>query len=80
MQRAVVAGNSLAAEQQPSEPDQTNHTQRETRAMAATLILIDVLLDQISMAVSADEAAYWEQQEREADDFRAYYEAAYSDF
>lgn len=46
----------------------------------AALILIDALLAQISMAVSLDEAAYWEQREREAEDFAAYYHGGYSDF
>ncbi|MFM7424591.1 MAG: hypothetical protein ACKO7W_06285 [Elainella sp.] len=48
--------------------------------MAATLILIDALLEQISTAVSLDEAAYYDACATEADEIADYFHSRYPDF
>jgi hypothetical protein len=44
------------------------------------LQIITALVSSFEAAISAAEDAYWAEQEREAEDYRAYYESAGSPF
>ena len=45
-----------------------------------SILLIDSLVSLFNAALAADEERYWDEREREFDDYSDYYHCAYSDF